>query len=210
MFRHGLTYSGHATACVVAEANLDIVEREGLVARAGELEGVLARALAPLRDHALVEDVRTGSGFMAGVQLRPEVSADKIAIACTEAGVLMRLIHNNTLHISPPFVVTDDEVALMATTILGVGRSLMTRVGNLFGPDFTFLGVPAADLSEPSTYSDADVVIIGAPFDGGTSYRSGARFGPQAIRSFTPTRRLAPHWRFAPTRSKTWKMVRCR
>lgn len=117
MFRHGLTYSGHATACVVAEANLDIVEREGLVARAGELEGVLARALAPLRDHALVEDVRTGSGFMAGVQLRPDVSADKVAIACTEAGVLMRLIHNNTLHISPPFVVTDDEVALMATTI---------------------------------------------------------------------------------------------
>ncbi|MEI2819725.1 MAG: agmatinase [Marmoricola sp.] len=58
----------------------------------------------------------------------------------------------------------------------------MTRVGNLFGPDFTFLGVPAADLSEPSTYSDADVVIIGAPFDGGTSHRSGARFGPQAIR----------------------------
>ena len=117
MFRHGLTYSGHATACVVAEANLDIVEREDLVARAGELEGVLARALAPLRDHPLVEDLRTGSGFMAGVQLRPEVSADQVAIACTEAGVLMRLIHNNTLHISPPFVVTDDEVALIATTI---------------------------------------------------------------------------------------------
>ena len=77
----------------------------------------LARALAPLRDHPLVEDLRTGSGFMAGVQLRPEVSADQVAIACTEAGVLMRLIHNNTLHISPPFVVTDDEVALIATTI---------------------------------------------------------------------------------------------
>ncbi len=56
------------------------------------------------------------------------------------------------------------------------------RIGNLFGPDFTFLGVPAGDLAEPSSYADADVVIIGAPFDGGTSHRSGARFGPQAIR----------------------------
>src|SRR6185437_11622422 len=27
-----------------------------------------------------------------------------------------------------------------------------------------------------------DVVILGAPFDGGTSYRAGTRFGPQAIR----------------------------
>ena len=26
------------------------------------------------------------------------------------------------------------------------------------------------------------MVILGAPFDGGTSYRSGARFGPQYVR----------------------------
>lgn len=58
----------------------------------------------------------------------------------------------------------------------------MARVGNLFGPDFTFLGVPAGSLDDEPTYADADVVIVGAPFDGGTSYRSGARFGPQAIR----------------------------
>lgn len=59
----------------------------------------------------------------------------------------------------------------------------MTRYGSQYGPDFTFLGVPAADLDEPQTYSDAAVVIVGAPFDGGTSYRSGARFGPRAIRA---------------------------
>lgn len=58
----------------------------------------------------------------------------------------------------------------------------MTRYGGQFGPDITFLGVPQCDLEDPATYSDADVVIIGAPFDGGTSYRSGARFGPQALR----------------------------
>lgn len=58
----------------------------------------------------------------------------------------------------------------------------MARYGAQFGPDVTFLGVDRCDLDDPASYSDADVVILGAPFDGGTSYRSGARFGPGAIR----------------------------
>ncbi len=52
----------------------------------------------------------------------------------------------------------------------------------MYGPSYTFLGVPQCDLEIPSTYSDADVVIVGAPIDSGTSHRSGAKFGPQAIR----------------------------
>jgi len=59
----------------------------------------------------------------------------------------------------------------------------MARYGSMFGPDITFLGVDRCDLEDPSSFADADVVIVGAPFDGGTSYRSGARFGPQAMRS---------------------------
>jgi agmatinase len=58
----------------------------------------------------------------------------------------------------------------------------MARYGGQFGPDITFLGVERCDLDDEATYADADVVILGAPFDGGTSYRSGARMGPQAIR----------------------------
>jgi agmatinase len=58
----------------------------------------------------------------------------------------------------------------------------MTRYGAMFGPDITFLGVDAIDLTDPATYADADVVIVGAPFDGGTSFRAGARFGPKAMR----------------------------
>lgn len=57
-----------------------------------------------------------------------------------------------------------------------------SRYGQQFGPDFTFLGVPACDLADPSSYAGADVVIVGAPFDGGTSHRPGTRFGPAAIR----------------------------
>ena len=58
----------------------------------------------------------------------------------------------------------------------------MTRYGPQFGPDITFLGVDRCDWGEPETYADADVVILGAPFDGGTSHRAGTRFGPQHIR----------------------------
>jgi agmatinase len=52
----------------------------------------------------------------------------------------------------------------------------------MYGPDFTFLGVPKCDPLDERTYQDAKIVVIGAPFDGGTSYRSGAKFGPSAVR----------------------------
>jgi agmatinase len=58
----------------------------------------------------------------------------------------------------------------------------MARYGPQFGPDIPFLGVDRCDWTDAATYADADVVILGAPFDGGTSNRAGARFGPQLIR----------------------------
>jgi agmatinase len=58
----------------------------------------------------------------------------------------------------------------------------MTRHGQQFGPDFTFLGVDRCDLADADTLAGADVVVLGAPFDGGTSHRPGTRFGPMAIR----------------------------
>ena len=117
IFRHGLTYMGHATGCAVAEANLKVLEEEGLVARAGELEAVLHQAVQSLSGHPLVHEVRSGTGFLAGVQLKPHVSGDAVASACIERGVAMRVITANTLQISPPFVVTDQEVATIADVI---------------------------------------------------------------------------------------------
>ncbi len=44
----------------------------------------------------------------------------------------------------------------------------------------TFMSFPyLEDVREVGNY---DVAVIGAPFDMGTTYRSGTRFGPQAIR----------------------------
>jgi agmatinase len=80
----------------------------------------------------------------------------------------------------------DDQIgrsSLPATAPMGLASPAMTRYGPQFGPDITFLGVPRCDVDDPATFADADVVILGAPFDGGTSHRPGARFGPMAIRS---------------------------
>ncbi|MEI8066165.1 MAG: agmatinase [Actinomycetes bacterium] len=59
----------------------------------------------------------------------------------------------------------------------------MANLGNMYGPNFTFLGIPACDLEQPESFAGADVIIVGAPIDSGTSHRSGAKFGPQAIRA---------------------------
>jgi arginase family enzyme len=69
------------------------------------------------------------------------------------------------------------------------------RYGAQFGPDITFLGVGRANLADPATYATADVVVLGAPFDGGTSHRPGTRFGPSAIRQacYLPLDGSRPH-----------------
>jgi len=66
---------------------------------------------------------------------------------------------------------------------------------NFFGPDVTFCGVPAADLDDPATYAAAGAVVVGGPFDGGTSHRPGCRFGPGAIRAtdYLPHNGSRPH-----------------
>src|SRR5512133_423896 len=66
-FRHGPTYAGHPTVCAAAMANLDIIEREGLLDRGRELEDEIAPALAPLADHPLVGEIRTGIGALAAI-----------------------------------------------------------------------------------------------------------------------------------------------
>jgi len=69
------------------------------------------------------------------------------------------------------------------------------RTANMYGPDATFVGVPRADLDDPASFRSAGAVVLGAPFDGGTSHRAGCRFGPQAIRltDYLPHDGKRPH-----------------
>lgn len=121
MFRHGYTYSGHATATAAAHPNLDIIERENLIGRALELEHELTDALAPLADHPLVTEVRSGVGVIAAVQPDPAVIAadatvpDRLRLACREAGVLTRTLVGGALQVSPALIVTREELDEIAT-----------------------------------------------------------------------------------------------
>lgn len=118
IFRHGVTYSGHATAAALALHNLDILAAEGLIARAAHLEGVLSELLADLAMHELVEDVRV-SGFLGGVQLNTAVDADALADALIEHCFITRALRGNTLQISPPFIATEQELRDLIAAIRG-------------------------------------------------------------------------------------------
>jgi len=120
VFRHGYTYSAHPTACAVAAANLDLIEREQLVARVARLEPVLARAVAPLAGHELVGEVRAGTGLLAAVEIAegaraadPGIGA-RLVTEIRERGVITRLLRGVALQISPPFVITEAEIDRIA------------------------------------------------------------------------------------------------
>jgi adenosylmethionine-8-amino-7-oxononanoate aminotransferase len=118
MFRHGYTYSGHTTACVAGLAVMDILERDGLLARAAALEDEIYQALLPLEDLPVVDYVRRGIGALAAVQLTvgdDETLPYRAAAACREAGVLTRAVGGGGLQVSPPFIMTPDQVTEMAT-----------------------------------------------------------------------------------------------
>jgi adenosylmethionine-8-amino-7-oxononanoate aminotransferase len=122
-WRHGYTYSGHAVATAAAHANLDIIEREALVARALVLEDELAAALAPLHAHPLVSEVRAGLGVVAAVQLDPTALADepglpdRAALTARRHGVLTRVLVGGGLQVSPALVIERDELDAIAAGI---------------------------------------------------------------------------------------------
>jgi adenosylmethionine-8-amino-7-oxononanoate aminotransferase len=120
VFRHGYTYSGHPAAAAVALANLDLIDREGLVQRVAELEPVLARALAPLAGHPMVGEVRAGTGLLGAVEIAEQYRAadpavgQKLVLAARSNGVITRLLRGIALQVSPPFVITEAEIGRIA------------------------------------------------------------------------------------------------
>ncbi len=114
IFRHGYTYSGHAAVCAASHANLDILERDGLIARGGELEREIEEALAPLAGHPLVAEIRAGTGAMAAVQLADPALAERASLLAREHGVITRVLLGGALQISPSLVITRAELDEMA------------------------------------------------------------------------------------------------
>jgi adenosylmethionine-8-amino-7-oxononanoate aminotransferase len=130
LWRHGYTYSGHATVAAAAMANLDILEREALPKRALELESDLADAMMPLAAHPMVEEVRAGTGVLAAVQLSTSAIGEQQALparvvrACREAGVMTRSLATGGLQISPALVIDTSELNELSAGIRAALDSL--------------------------------------------------------------------------------------
>jgi len=126
-FNHGYTYSGHPVACAVALANLELMEREGLVERVRDDVGpYLAQRFAELKNHPLVGDAET-CGFVGGLVLAknkatremfdPALGVGMICRGhCFNNGLIMRAVGDRMI-IAPPLVMTHAQIDEMMVLI---------------------------------------------------------------------------------------------
>ena len=120
VWMHAYTYSSHPVGCRVASANLEIIEREGLVAQAGEKGKRLLEGLdKALSGHPHVGDVR-GLGLMCAVEIVAD-KATKVEFpasdktgprvhAETEKRGLFSRLRGDVYVLAPPVVITDAEI----------------------------------------------------------------------------------------------------
>ena len=119
VFGHGFTTTGHPVACAVALENLAIIAERELVSNAQRSGALMQEALAKLRDHPLVGEVR-GVGLIAGVELVADKATKKpfepVGAAGAEFfrrahahGLVVRAI-GDTVALCPPLIITAAQV----------------------------------------------------------------------------------------------------
>ena len=125
-FSHGYTYSGHPICVAAANANLDVLEREGIVEHVAGLGTALRDTLAQaVEGSPIVGEVR-GTGMLAAIEFvaDPEkrlrfdaglkVGA-RISAACLEGGLIARAMpHGDILGFAPPLITTRDDMQEIA------------------------------------------------------------------------------------------------
>ena len=96
---HVTTFGGHPVSCAAALAALEVLLKEGLPARAIELE---RRIRARLQHESIVE-VR-GIGAMLGMELSSSSAAEKVVQYCLDHGLLLGwTLHSGSLvRLAPP------------------------------------------------------------------------------------------------------------
>jgi putrescine aminotransferase len=126
-FPMGYTYNGHPTSCAVALANLDIIEREGLLEKATKMGDFLAGRLRErLADSPWLGEVRN-VGMMLAVELvadratrAPLPNTQDIADAVRrDHGVIVR-DSTHGLVLSPNLNFTEDEAERVADAVAEV------------------------------------------------------------------------------------------
>ncbi len=135
---HGGTYGGNVVACAAANATLDVIEEEGLVANARERGAQLLAGLRAIQArHREVGDAR-GLGLMAALELvKPDegdgrVPDPDLAKRVLAAALERKLIvlsagpYANVVRIIPPLVTTAAEVDL---ALAALGESVVEATG---------------------------------------------------------------------------------
>jgi len=140
-FYHGYTYAGHPVACAVALANLDLIEREGLVERVKNDTGpYFAQALRErIADHRLVGEVRS-FGLMGAIEIVRDKAAKerfegegRAAVAVRDHAIangLMLRATGDTMILSPPLIWTRETIDLACDRIV---KALDLAEKDLFG-----------------------------------------------------------------------------
>ena len=109
MLRHGHTYSGHPTACAAGLANLDVIDHDGLVARAGEIGARLFGGFRALAADGALAEVRS-DGAVGAIRVAAGRDAFAVRDALLRQGVITRAVNDETLTWCPPLVITDAEI----------------------------------------------------------------------------------------------------
>jgi acetylornithine aminotransferase len=115
---HGSTFGGNPLACRAARTVLDILEAEGLVARAGERGAALLRAFQErLSDSPGVTEIR-GRGLMIGIELdRP---CGELVGRALAAGLLINVTAERVIRLLPPLILDEAEADQLVDTLSGL------------------------------------------------------------------------------------------
>lgn len=131
-FLHGNTYAGHPAACAAAHVNLDIIEREDLVAQARDKGRYLLERLEELRDIPVVGDV-SALGLMGRVELVKDAATKAPFTEDMGSRVSQELLNHNiilrplgdTLTFSPPLVIDYEQIDKIADALAEVLTDLV-------------------------------------------------------------------------------------
>ena len=107
--QHGSTFGGNPLACAVARAALQVIVDEGLVERSATLGTYFLDGLAAIRSNR-IREVR-GRGLMLAVELHEDAGPARPVVEALRAeGILAKETHGQTVRLSPPLIITRDEI----------------------------------------------------------------------------------------------------
>ncbi|MFF7397981.1 ornithine--oxo-acid transaminase [Achromobacter sp. NPDC008082] len=106
--QHGSTFGGNPLACAVARAALQVLTDEGMIDNAAAMGAYFLERLRTLPGP--VRDVR-GRGLMLAVELEPDAGGARRWCERLQArGMLVKDTHGHTLRLSPPLIVTREQI----------------------------------------------------------------------------------------------------